>query len=131
MPNTELSLGNVYELNKNFVKQLKPMNDMQIAAMYEKIANWMKEPQRYTNLYYTLMCRERYDFTVFNLTTSESNKTEEKTVKEIFDIAFERGKIIEICQDEQGTAYEFWLLIGDEVYLYLLFPYDNGVIEIR
>ncbi len=131
MPNTELSLGNVYELNKNFVKQLKPMNDMQIAAMYEKIADWMKEPQRYTNLYYTLMCRERYDFTVFNLTTSESNNTEEKTVKEIFDIAFERGKIIEICQDEQGTAYEFWLLIEDEVYLYLLFPYDNGIIEIR
>jgi hypothetical protein len=131
MPNTEVSLGNTYELNKNFVKQLKPMNDMEIASMYEKVADWMKEPQRYTNLYYTLMCRERYDFTVFNLTTSEDNNTEKKAVKEIFDIAFERGKIIEISKDETGSAYEFWLLIGDEVFLYLLFPFDSAVIEVR
>lgn len=130
MPNVDVSLGNVYDLNKDFVKQLKPMTDMEIAAMYDKVTAWMKS--KYS--YYTLMCREKYDFTVFHCNWEYKTYTEkemfDKTTKEIFDIAFSRGKIIEICQDERGTAYEFWLLIDDEVFLYLLFPYDAGVIEI-
>ena len=131
MPNTEVSLGNVYELNKNLIKQLKPMNDIEIAAMYGKIETWLRSDKQKSNFYYMLMCREKYDFTIFNLNTSNSENPEYEAIKEIFDIAFSRGKIIEICQDEHGTAYEFWLLIEDEVFLYLLFPYDQGVIEIK
>lgn len=131
MSNSEVSLGNVYDLNKDFVKQLKPMTDMEIASMYNKIEEWMDEDPRRYDFYYTFMCREKYDFTVFNLNTCEQGNPNSKAVKEIFDLAFERGKIIEICQDENGAAYEFWLLIDDEVFLYLLFPYDKAVIEVK
>lgn len=67
---------------------------------------------------YTLMCRERYDFTVLNFI----NPNYEKGMQELKEILESRGKIIDIIYDHENDAYECWIkTLEEEVYMYYLF----------
>jgi hypothetical protein len=51
------------------------------------------------------------------------------TAADIDECLTNRGEIISIEPTENNDAFEIWLKIDDEYYVYYLFPYDLGVIE--
>ena len=130
----EVVLGNVYDLSKNIVGQFKPLNALELASAQIRIEEWLN-----TNLddlgvrYWMLLCRERNDYTVFaahphiNQPMYDTNGI----AGEIIGCASDRGEILDICLDEHETAYEIWVNTTDdsEIHAYLLFPYNQGVIE--
>jgi hypothetical protein len=76
-----------------------------------------------------LLCRERYDFTLFNL-LNKNDLSLASGIKELKECLENRGAIISIDLTENKDAYEIWIKIDDEPFVYYLFPYDLGVIEV-
>ena len=66
---------------------------------------------------YGLLCRERYDFTVFRIVYSRVD-----AVDEIIDVITSRGPVISIDKQEDNT-WEIWIKSGeDDAVMYKFFP---------
>ena len=74
-----------------------------------------------------LLCRERYDFTVFHLYELQNENPPNIAAKELIKILQNRGYILSIEQEQD--AFEIWLSIDKEVFAYYLFACDDWVIE--
>ena len=81
--------------------------------------------------YAMLLCRERYDFTVFHLYEKENPNPPQIAVTELIDLLKNRGKILSIEKDSEtmNNAWEIWVKIGEEAFAYYLFGCDDWVIE--
>lgn len=78
-----------------------------------------------------LLCRERYDFTVFHLCENANPNPPRVAVTELIDVLKNRGKILSIEKDSEtmNNAWEIWLKIDGEAFAYYLFGCDDWVIE--
>ena len=74
-----------------------------------------------------LLCRERYDFTVFHLYELQNENPPSIAAKELIKILQNRGDILSI--EKEQDAFEIWLSIDEEVFAYYLFACDDWVIE--
>lgn len=114
----------LYELSKQMVANEPPMNDNlfneKINQVAEKIAQFDK--------YWMLLCRERYDFTVF--ITDRYHKT--IIAEELKSTLLNRGQIIFIDEQPDG-AWEIWIRDSqtNENFVYYLFDYSNAIIDCR
>ena len=121
----EISL---YELNKLNMAQIKPMDKI---PFEDKCLEAAKDIVWNGN-YWTLLCRELYDFTVFHfIPRLDANKREVGFAFELRDCLKNRGEVLDFTKQEDG-AYEIWIRdpATKENYAYYLFKYDAGVIEI-
>lgn len=127
--NNVIELGTVYQVNKNIMKQFELVTDEYVTSLKEML----KKDFFKKNHFYMFLCRERYDYTVLFIQNSP-----ETAVEDLFECIFNRGGLVEIELNEQG-AYEVWLRILKpftenedepkfEDVMYLLFPYDEGVL---
>lgn len=125
----------LYDLNKQMVKSLPPMDEEGKQAFINNIFNSYiaKEP----NKYYMLLCKELSYFTVFHKDEVNTDNFAE-TVHELLS---ERGTIITAGWDneEVKTGIEYWVSIKTpiennpdyaDIYCFYLFKYDNGVVEV-
>ena len=79
--------------------------------------------------YFMLLCRERYDFTIFRFT--DKNELEMSHIlRGVLDCLTNRGDTISIELTENEDAIEIWMVIEGESYVFYLFPYDVGIIEV-
>lgn len=117
----EIEMGTLYQVNKNLLMTEKAMTRDELRQAYKKIKKFFNEKP---DKYFMLLCREKYDFTLFNFTNKENIKT-----KDLEECLINRGDIISIEATENKEAFEIWLNIDDEPFAYYLFPYDLGVIE--
>ena len=115
---------NVYEFNKNIMKQLPVIEDLQ--GVYNKIEHyWENAP---FSEYLMLLCRERNDYTLFHFNTGDPSPF----MDDIIECFTNRGLGIvntEIIDD--GVAMEIWVKRPDQMEtadLYYLFPADQMVI---
>ena len=122
----ELSLGTLYEANKQIMKNQKPISAIEKAAIQEKIASWFNWK---IDAYAMLLCRERYDFTVFHLYEKENPNPPALAAKELMECIQNRGELLSAEELEDG-AWEIWVKIDDEPFVYYLFNYDEAVIEV-
>ena len=117
---------NLAEMNRNIISQLPPL-DMEKEGEFieEELINWTNN---YSDHYYMLYGKEIGYFTLIH-------KDEFSCEETIASVALE-------CLQNLGTlysvglepgAYEFWVKLNDTgAYTYLyLFPFDNGVTEVR
>jgi len=74
-----------------------------------------------------LLCRERYDFTIFHLYELQNENPPSVAAKELIQILQNRGHILSIEQEQD--AFEIWLSIDEEAFAYYLFACDDWVIE--
>jgi ubiquitin C-terminal hydrolase len=74
-----------------------------------------------------LLCRERYDFTVFHLYEKLNRNPPEAAAKELIDVLKNRGKILSI--EKFANYWEIWLAIDEEAFVYYLFNCDDWVIQ--
>lgn len=117
---------NLAEMNRSIISQLPPMDmEKERETIMEELINWTNN---YSDHYYMLYGKEIGYFTLIH----ESEFSSEETVAGVaLECAQNLGPIYSVSM-EPG-AYEFWVKLNDTgAYTYLyLFPFDNGVTEVR
>lgn len=127
MANKEIKLGTtLYDVNKQIMTKEKPLTSNQLIEIQDKLETWFNW---YLDGYAILLCRERYDFTVFHLYEKANPNPPKIAAKELIDLLKERGKILSIEKEIDDNKWEIWLKIDKEVFAYYLFPCDDWVIE--
>ncbi len=122
----ELSFGNLYDANKQLSHAEPLMTEPEKAGRWQKLIEYLFGR---SDNYYMLLCHERRDYTVFAVRDSKDIAAHKFPV-ELFDCLRNRGGLVSMDPVDNGYAWEIWLRIDDEDFCYMLFPYDNGVIEI-
>lgn len=117
---------NVYEFNKNIMKQLPVIEDLK--GVRETLIKYIHETP--AKQYLMMLCREQNDYTLFNFNNNRFNNQFDQDVIECME---NRGFGIvnaEIIDD--GMAMEIWVKRPGQMEnadLYYLFPADQMVIE--
>ena len=126
-----VSLGTLYDLNKQMVLKQGKLGKTklkEIESDLEKWFNWQIDG------YAMLLCRERYDFTVFHLYEKQNPNPPAVAAAELIDALKNRGEILSIERDTinnymTNNAWEIWLKIDGEAFAYYLFNCDDWVIQ--
>lgn len=123
MANVEM--GNLYDMNKEIMKSQKPLSKTKLREAKNKLKLFFL-----TDKYFMLLCHERRDYTIFNI--SKENSSTEKSAKILVDECLvNRGEVLSIEKTEDDLAYEIWIRNEEDVFCYYLFPYTQGVIEVE
>lgn len=126
---SDLSLGTLYDVNKNLVEKNEiELTEGILNSKKEIIKNFVMKTE---NSYFMLLCKEQSDYTIFR----RYNKEDEEKAMEISKILVDeclknRGEIRGIDITKDKGAIEIWLVINEEAYCYYFFPYDAAVIEV-
>ena len=118
---TEISLGNLYDMNKQIMKQVTPVEKIK---MFANIKNYFLSRE---HKYYMMLCHERRDYTVLKM---NSRFSADKAITELDECFQYRGELYSAELDASENAIEIWLKINNEMFCYYLFPYDDAVIEV-
>lgn len=124
----EVSLGTVYEINKNLMRRENMLSRPALANKLKLVKNFFLK----NNKYFMLLCHEQRDYTVFiiNAVTEEAGDNAIQNLKECL---INRGEVLSIdYAPGDQNAFEIWIR-GDagEPFCYYLFPYDSAVIEVE
>lgn len=125
---SEISIGNIYDINKQAMIFEKPLKNFEIEDKMREIKSFLNNCN---DKYYMLLCRERYDFTIFAFNNYKRKEDLDNGSKDLQECLENRGIIYSIDLTESKNAYEIWLKIDNKFYIYYLFPYDQGVLEER
>ena len=123
-----VSLGTLYDLNKRAMLNEKPLSKAKIETIKSKLEDWFNMQ---LDEYAMLLCRERYDFTVFHLYETQNVNPPKVATEELISLLKNRGKILSIEKDSEkmNNAWEIWLNIDGEAFAYYLFNCDDFVIQ--
>lgn len=123
--NIEMSAGTLYDMNKQIMKDRKPLSHLELAAIQPKVEDWFN---MIIDTYAMLLCHERRDYTIFHLYETQNSNPPAVAASEFIGCLTDRGEILAI-DETKDKAWEIWLKIDDTPYCYYLFRYDNAVIE--
>lgn len=125
---TPVAQLNLYQMNKDLVKGLKSMTNMEINKALEKVQAWFEPNFKY----YALLNHEQHYFTIFHdCNYKNPNKTSEAFLRALKDILmnwYGDNDIRAIDVQEDG-AVEIWGMWNGEPTVAYLFPYDQGVVD--
>ena len=123
-----IPFGTLYDLNKAAVLKEGKLDDSEIKLIKPKLEEWFNWQ---IDGYAILLCRERYDFTIFHLYEKQNPNPPQVAVLELIDLLKNRGKILSIEKDTNtsNNAWEIWLEIDKKAYVYYLFNCDDWVIQ--
>lgn len=115
---------NLYEFNKENMKQIKPYDPIALNQMCKQTAEEIWESNK--PAYWMLLCRERNDYTVFRI----SNNLEDLYLALVECLA-NRGQVLDITKQEDNN-YEIWIkdTLLNECFVYYLFDYNEAIIEV-
>ena len=122
---SNIEMGTLYEMNRNVAVAQKELSRTELKKGLREIKYFFLEN---SNKYFMLLCREKYDFTLFNL-KHKRDFSIHKIIQDLEECLSNRGQILSIDLTDAKDAFEIWIKIGNEAYVYYLFPYDIGVIE--
>ncbi len=117
----------LYELNKQAMRQLPPQSQKKLQKSLTSIGVWFgtfKQEDRW----FMLLCREKYDYTVFHFKNPDYNQG----VLNLKECIENRGQLFAIDYFHKENAYEIWIRNPEtkEVSLYMLFNWAPMIIEI-
>ena len=121
---SDINLGNLYDMNKQATLSERPLKKHEIKDKMINVKKFFADGQKY----FMLLCRERYDFTIFNF-NEKTDFSLQHAIKDLQECLENRGSIISIDLDSTGLAYEIWIVVDEQAFVYYLFPYDTGVLE--
>lgn len=127
MSESKMTLGTLYDFNKQLMSQAKKLRRIDFKDSLNQIKDFIKEKN---NKYFMLLCKERSDYTVFVLFKKE-DFDRQIFKKELYECLTNRGQVLSIEKTKDKQAYEIWIKIDEEAFVYYLFPYDLGVIEVK
>ena len=134
--NKQVPQMTLYDLNKQMVKSLPPMDEEGKSAFINNIFN--KFIEKDSNKYYMLLCKELSYFTVFH----KDDINTDNFAETIHQLLSERGTIITAGWDNEKNqnSIEYWVSVKTpiennpnytEIYCFYLFRYDEGVVEVQ
>ena len=123
-----ISLGTLYDLNKQAMLSQKKMTKVELEKVKPELEEWFNWQ---IDGYAMLLCRERYDFTIFHLYEKQNANPPQIAVTELINLLKNRGKILSIEKDSNvmNNAWEIWLKIDNEAFAYYLFNCDDWTIQ--
>ena len=123
-----VSLGTLYDFNKQAILQQGHLGKKKIEDIKPDLENWFNWQ---LDGYAMLLCRERYDFTIFHLYEKQNPNPPKVAVSELIETLNNRGKILSIEKDTEvmNNAWEIWININNEAFVYYLFNCDDWVIQ--
>lgn len=121
----DVSLGTLYDFNKQLILRQGKLTGKKIESIKKELEDWFNWQ---IDGYAMLLCRERYDFTVFHLYEKLNRNPPAVAANELIDILKNRGKILSI-EKEDNDKWEIWIQIGGEAFAYYLFNCDDWVIQ--
>lgn len=144
MTKKEMEVGTLYELNRSIAAQLPPQPQEHLQEQLLKIKNWF-----YDNVeqYAMLLCREKADYTLFNIATQPTFKIVDGPEIELYadfdETVYDKLiKNLELCIKNRGIlmainkatedAWEIWIkdIKNKEIHMYMLFECGPMVIEV-
>ena len=113
----------LYEYSKQVVANEVPMDPILFNQKMIEVSMDMVE-----HTYMMLLCHDRRDYTIFHI----ANADKKIAAKEISETLYNRGKILLVDKQKDGS-WEIWIRdsLTDENFAYYLFPYDDGVVEVK
>ena len=124
----ELTLGNLYDFNKQAYANEKPLDPVQFNL---KISEMAEDVFNRDSCYWMLLCKERSDFTVFQFATYRFKKEIENFKEALKECINNRGQLLEI-EKQEDSNYEIWIRDPEtnENFAYYLFDYSFGIVKI-
>lgn len=113
----------LYELNKTIIDQLPALTNEQLTKYKVEINQFVRDTN---NSYYMLLCNELHYYTIFATASVLENVQKLGTI--IIDLFKESEKII-VSIEKESDHYEIWAKNQTDTNVYMLFPYDKGVIK--
>lgn len=123
--NIQMPAGTLYDMNKQIMKDRKPLSHLELAAIQPKIEDWFN---MIIDTYAMLLCHDLRDYTIFHLYENQNPNPPAVAAKELLICLKNRGEILSMDLNKD-KAWEIWLKINDKPYCYYLFRYDDAVIE--
>lgn len=126
---SEIELGTLYDFNKRIIGSQPPQTPEEIESAYSNVIDWISYIESKDII---LMCRERYDFTIFHRVTSNLDKL----LTELQETVDYKGVLKRIDYIHAQDNFEFWIDIPDEetgekeTFMFLLFRGEGFVIEV-
>lgn len=122
---TQVPMGNLYFFNKQAMLKDTPMSKEKIEEIKKDLEEWFNWQ---LDSYAMLLCRERYDFTLFSLYRNQNKNPAAVASNELIECLNNRGKILSI-EKEAANKWEIWVKIKEEAFVFYLFNCDDFVIE--
>ena len=122
---TEMNMGNLYDFNKNAMKQEKPIDAILANKRLSKISREMKEKGNY----YFMICPDNRQYIMFHV---DEKSTCYNIQDELTEVLNNRGKLIDIdMTNSDKQIWEFWIedKFTNELYMYQLVNYSKDIIE--
>lgn len=122
---TEMNMGNLYDFNKNAMKQEKPIDAILANKRLSKISKEMKEKGNY----YFMICPDNRQYIMFHV---DEKSTCYNIQDELTEVLNNRGKLIDIdMTNSDKQIWEFWIedKFTNELYMYQLVNYSKDIIE--
>lgn len=121
-------LGTLYDFNKQLMVQQKEMSSEEIKSLKPELEEWFNWQ---IDGYAMLLCRERYDFTIFHLYEKCNVNPPAVAASELIEVLKSRGTILSIEKDAgvKQNAWEIWININGNAFAYYLFNCDDWTIE--
>lgn len=126
-PEAQVTLGTLYDVNKQIVAQEPAISEEQFYEANKKLYDWFFMSK---NNYYMLLCHELRDYTLFNFDATSERRTRKaaEAADDVLECMTNRGQLISVEFQTDG-AWEIWMRNDEGCFAYYLFPYDNAVIE--
>ena len=130
-PTSEVTLGNLYDMNKQLMAQEPPITGAELQLAKEHLRTWFTH--HFEQKYFMLLCHELRDYTIFNLDKTDSWKmakpqTIMDAANDIIECMTNRGTLL-VIDEQESDAWELWIKNDEGCFAYYLFPYGNAVIE--
>lgn len=126
----------MYDMNKDLIKGLKKMTNMEINHALEKVEEWFWQQEATCN-HYALLNHDKHYFTIFAVDpkwklpiTAANRKLGTSFIAQVKDIItnyYGDNDIRAIDVDTNG-AIEIWGMWDGEPTVAYLFPYEEGVV---
>ena len=124
----EVSLGTVYEINKNLMRREEKLSKPAFANKLKLVKNFFLKNEKY----FMLLCNDLKDYTVFVM-ENVSEAGGDQVIKDFKECLINRGETLSIdYAPGDQNAFEIWIRDDSgEPFCYYLFPYDSAVIEVK
>lgn len=133
---TEVSIGNLYDVNKQMMQNETPLTKEEITERIYQLVDWLQRVEAATpSKYYMLLCNERRDYTLFNLDKTGRQSVIPDTnylsaAADVIDCMVNRGDLLAVDYQSNDNVWELWIrTFLDECCAYYLFPYGQAVLE--
>ena len=116
----------LYDINKNIIGQLPKYESDQILDLEKRIDDWNMIEELKLNNFFMLLCRDINYYTIFCL---DPEKADFRTLGESVTYLLCDAEYTIHSDEILNDHCEIWAKDKDgETYVFMLFPYDQGVV---